>query len=56
MQLDSKKHILFKNYDYQNTPAYSVLDIQGNVLDKQAASAFNDQELLKIYQSLRILR
>ncbi len=49
MQLDSKKHILFKNYDYQNTPAYSVLDIQGNVVDKQAASAFNDQELLKIY-------
>lgn len=56
MQLDSQKHSIFKNYDHKASQAYSVLDFQGNILNKEVVNSFDDKTLLKIYTWMQKIR
>ena len=52
MQLDSQKHSIFKNYDHTASEMFSILDFQGNVLNREFANEFKEKDLLKIYSWL----
>ena len=51
MQLDSQKHSIFKNYDHTASEMFSILDFQGNVLNREFANEFKEKDLLK-YQKM----